>query len=56
MKTIQNTDKMTQIAERDMQGVYEKFKQETTELVRKQREAKERKDRETGKPAESADK
>ena len=57
MKTMtitEKTDLMTQIVERDAQEHYEKFKQETGELLRKRREAKERKEKEAGQPVESA--
>jgi len=54
MTIAEKTDLMTQIVERDAQEHYEKFKQETLELARKQREARERKDSEAEQPVKSA--
>ena len=47
MKTIPMNDQMTQITERAAQRDFEKFKRETLELARRQREAKERRDVQT---------
>ena len=52
MKTIPKKDLMLQIADHAGQKQYEKFKQETLELVRKKREAKERKDKEAEQPGD----
>ena len=54
MSTIPKEDSLTQAGERAFQKNYERFKQETQEFLRKQREAKERKEKETGQPVESA--
>ena len=48
-------DQLTRVTERAMRRDYEQFKRETGELARKQREAKERKDKEAGKPVETAE-
>ena len=44
MKTIQINNQMTKITERAAQKDFEKFKRETLEFARKQREAKERRE------------
>ena len=51
MKTIQTYDLISQVAERAFQRDNEKFKKETLEILRQRREAKERKDKEAGQPA-----
>ena len=57
MKTIptQIGDHLTQAGERAIQEPYEKFVQEGIARWQKQQEAKERKDKESEKPVESAD-
>ena len=47
-------DELTKATERAMQEDYEKFKRKALEFDRKQREAKERKEKEAGQPVESA--
>ena len=55
MSTIHKEDSLTQAGERAFQNNYEKFKQDTQEYLRKRREAKARKNKETEKPVESTD-
>jgi len=58
MKTIPINDQMTQITERAAQRDFEKFKREPLELARRQREAKERRNKEsanTEKPRQAAE-
>ena len=52
---IPRNDQLTQASERAIQEHYEKFKRESYEHLLKQRAAKERKEKEAGKPVESAD-
>ena len=54
MKTIPMNDELTKATERAMQEDYEKFKQKALKFDRKQREAKERKEKEAEQPVESA--
>ena len=54
MSITEKTDLMTQIVERGAQEHYDKFKQETFELACKRRAVKERKEKDTEKPIESA--
>ena len=54
MKTIPMNDQLTQVAERAMQEEYEKFVQNTLDLARKQREARERKNSEAEQPVKPA--
>ena len=53
--TIPKNDQLAQATERAFQEHYEKFKRESYEYLCKQREAKERKGKEAGKPVESAE-
>ena len=53
MQTISKEDLMTQFVDRLAQEDHEKFIQESLEYIRKRREAKERKGKETEQPAES---
>jgi replicative DNA helicase len=52
MKTLPTDDLISLVAERAIQRDIEKFKQETFEYARKQREAKERKAKEAEQPVE----
>ena len=54
MKTIPIDDHLTQATERAFQEDYEKFVQEGIDRWHRQRETKERKNKETEKPVESA--
>jgi hypothetical protein len=55
MKTIPTQDLLLQSAKRAGQKHYEKFRQECIDRMQKKRAAKERKDKEAEKMAESAD-